>query len=212
MPVFQKNLADYGAAVLKFVNDNKTSLAGFYAATSLDVYKFEPQLVAYADDIKGNFTDNPGVKTFVKQMEKIKPVSIGHKAPDFTITGIDGKQIKLADYKGKYVMLDFWASWCAPCRQENPNVVKQYAAFNSKGFNILGISLDKDKAAWQKAINDDKLVWQHGSDLNSFEGPTERLYNIEAIPSNFIIDPAGNIIAKNITGADLEAFLTKTFK
>ncbi|GAA3976230.1 AhpC/TSA family protein [Mucilaginibacter dorajii] len=212
MPVFQKNLADYGAAVLKFVNDNKTSLAGFYAATSLDVYKFEPQLVAYADDIKGNFPGNPGVQTFVKQMEKIKPVSIGHKAPDFTTIGIDGKQVSLADYKGKYVMVDFWASWCAPCRQENPNVVKQYAAFHSKGFNILGISLDKDKAAWQKAINDDKLEWAHGSDLNSFEGPTERLYNIEAIPSNFIIDPAGNIVAKNITGADLEAFLTKTFK
>jgi peroxiredoxin len=109
-------------------------------------------------------------------------------------------------------MIDFWASWCAPCRQENPNVVKQYAAFHSKGFNILGVSLDKDKAAWQKAISDDKLEWAHASDLNSFEGPTERLYNIEAIPSNFIIDPAGNIVAKNITGADLEAFLTKTFK
>lgn len=212
MPTFQKNLADYGAAVLKFVNDNKTSLAGFYAATSLDVYKFEPQLVAYADDIKDNFKGNPGVQAFIKQMEKIKPVSVGHKAPDFTVAGIDGKQIKLADYKGKYVMVDFWASWCAPCRQENPNVVKQYAAFHDKGFNILGVSLDKDKAAWQKAINDDKLVWSHGSDLNSFEGPTELLYHIEAIPSNFIIDPAGNIVAKNITGADLEAFLTKTFK
>ena len=211
MPTFQKNLADYGTAVLKFVNDNKTSLAGFYAATSLDVYKFEPQLVAYSDDIKENFKDNPGVQTFVRQMEKIKPVSIGHKAPDFTVTGVDGKPIKLADYKGKYVMLDFWASWCMPCRQENPNVVKQYAAFNSKGFNILGISLDKDKAAWQKAINDDKLTWAHGSDLNSFEGPTETLYHIEAIPSNFIIDPQGNIVAKNITGADLEAFLNKTF-
>jgi peroxiredoxin len=212
MPTFQKNVADYGAAVLKFVNDNKSSLAAFYGATSLDVYKFEPQLVAYADDIKDNFKDNPAVQSFVKQMNKIKPVSIGHKAPDFTTTGIDGKQVSLADYKGKYVMIDFWASWCAPCRQENPNVVKQYAAFHSKGFNILGVSLDKDKAAWQKAINDDKLEWAHASDLNSFEGPTERLYNIEAIPSNFIIDPAGNIVAKNITGADLEAFLTKTFK
>jgi hypothetical protein len=158
MPVFQKNMADYGAAVLKFVNENKSSLAGFYAATSLDVYKYEPQLVAYADDIKGKFTDNPGVQTFVKQMEKIKPISLGHKAPDFTTTGIDGKQVSLADYKGKYVMIDFWASWCGPCRQENPNVVKQYNAFHNKGFNILGISLDKDKAAWQKAINDDKLM------------------------------------------------------
>ncbi|HEY9195782.1 MAG TPA: TlpA disulfide reductase family protein [Mucilaginibacter sp.] len=211
MPVFQKNVADYGNAVLKFVSENENSLAAFYAATSLDVYKFEPQLVAYADDIKNNFKDNPGVRAFIRQMEKIKPVSVGHKAPDFTVAGIDGKPIKLSDYKGKYVMIDFWASWCVPCRQENPNVVKQYAAFHSKGFNILGVSLDKEKAAWEKAVNDDKLTWTHGSDLNGFEGPTERLYNIEAIPSNFIIDPQGNIAAKNITGADLEAFLNKTF-
>lgn len=211
MPVFQKNMADYSAAVLKFVNDNKKSLAGFYAATSLDVYKYEPQLVAYADEIKGSFQDNPGVQQFIKQMEKAKPVSIGHKAPDFTTAGIDDKPVKLSDFKGKYVMVDFWASWCQPCRQENPNVVKQYNNFKSKGFNILGISLDKEKKDWQKAINDDKLTWAHGSDLKGFEGPTELLYHIEAIPSNFIIDPQGVIVAKNITGADLEAFLNKTF-
>jgi len=214
MPAYQKNLADQADATVKFANDNKSSLAGFYAITSLMnmQYKYEQQLIDYADAIRGKFVGNPTVALFIKQMDKIKPVALGHKAPEFDIAGIDGKEIKLSDYKGKYVMLDFWASWCAPCRQENPNVVKQYAAFHAKGLNILGISLDKDKAAWQKAINDDKLEWAHASDLNSFEGPTERLYNIEAIPSNFIIDPAGNIVAKNITGADLEAFLTKTFK
>ncbi|SDF03828.1 Peroxiredoxin [Mucilaginibacter pineti] len=212
LPIYQKNIEDLSDATLKFVNDNKHSLAGFYAATSLDPIKYEPQLITYSDAIKGTFDDNPGIQQFIKQMEKVKVVAIGHKAPDFTVAGIDGKPIKLSDYKGKYVMLDFWASWCAPCRQENPNVVKQYAKFNSKGLNILGISLDKEKKDWQKAINDDKLTWQHGSDLNGFEGATERLYHIEAIPSNFIIDPQGNIAAKNITGTDLEAFLNKTFK
>ena len=138
----------------------------------------------YADEIKGSFQDNPGVQQYIKQMEKVKPVSIGHKAPDFTTGGIDGKPVKLSDYKGKYVMIDFWASWCMPCRQENPNVVKQYNAFKSKGFNILGISLDKETGAWKKAIDDDKLTWAHGSDLKGFEGPTETLYHIEAIPSN----------------------------
>jgi peroxiredoxin len=211
MPLMQKNMEDTNEAVLKFINENKKSLAAFYAMTSLDPVKYEQQMVAYADEIKDTFTDNPGVQHFVRQMQLMKPVAIGQKAPDFTIAGIDGKPVKLADYKGKYVMLDFWASWCAPCRQENPNVVKQYAKFHSKGFNIVGISLDETKEAWQQAIDADNLTWQHGSDLKRFEGPTEVLYRIEAIPSNFIIDPQGVIIAKNITGVKLEEFLNKTF-
>ncbi|RYU92032.1 AhpC/TSA family protein [Mucilaginibacter terrigena] len=212
IPQFQKNMEDYSAAVLKFANDNKKSLAGFYAATSLDQNKYEQQLVAYADDIKDDFKDNPSAQTFVRQMEAIKPVSIGHKAPEFTMATIDGKQVKLSDYKGKYLLLDFWASWCAPCRRENPNVVKQYGIYKNKGFNILGVSLDVDKNAWKKAVNADGLTWTHASELQTFEGPTERLYHIQAIPSNFILDPQGVIVAKNVTGADLEAFLKKTFK
>ncbi len=144
-------------------------------------------------------------------MALIKPVSIGHPAPEFTTTGIDGKPVKLSDYKGKYVMIDFWASWCAPCRQENPNVVKQYAIYKPLGLNILGISLDQDKGKWVQAVQADGLIWNHASDLKNFEGPTERLYHIEAIPSNFIIDPQGIIVAKNITGGDLEEFLNRTF-
>ncbi|QXV64782.1 AhpC/TSA family protein [Mucilaginibacter sp. 21P] len=211
-PLFQKNIADYSAEVMKFVEANKDNLAGFFAAASLDRYKYEQQMVSYADEIKDKFKDNPTVQAFIKQMDQIKPISIGHKAPEFTIKSIDGKDIKLSDYKGKYVMLDFWASWCVPCRHENPNVVKQHAAFHQKGFNILGISLDTEKAPWEAAIKADKLTWSHGSDLQRFDGPTEHLYRIEAIPSNFIIDPNGVIVAKNITGSDLEDFLKKTFK
>jgi len=211
MPIFQPIMDAQSEATLKFVNDNKNSLAAFYAAMSLDPDRYEQQLIAYADAIKDNFKDNIGVQQFEKQMALIKPVSIGQHAPEFTIISIDNKPIKLSDYKGKYVMLDFWASWCMPCRQENPNVVKQYAAFHAKGFNILGISLDQDKSKWQQAITADNLSWTHASDLKNFDGPTEVLYHVQAIPSNFIIDPNGVIVAKNIRGADLEDFLNKTF-
>lgn len=212
LPQFEQNMAALSNEILKFVNANKNSLAGFYAAMSLDQLKYEKQLVDYADEIKGKFPGNPAVQQFLKHMELVKPVSVGHQAPDFSLPGIDGKPVKLADYKGKYVMLDFWASWCAPCRKENPNVVKLYRQYHSKGLNIVGISLDEDKNAWQKAISDDHLTWAHGSELKNFNGPTVQHYQVQAIPSNFILDPSGKIIAKNITGNDLAAFFANTFK
>lgn len=210
-PMLEKNRHEQASAILKFADDNKNSLAAFYAMTTLDQISYEQQLVAYADAIKGQFKDNPTVQNFERQIDMVRPLSVGHKAPDFTTTSMDGKPVSLADYKGKYVMLDFWASWCAPCRAENPNVVKQYAAFKNKGFNILGISLDVDKKPWEEAVKNDKLTWSHASDLKRFEGPTENAYHIMAIPSNFIIDPNGIIIAKNVRGTDLEDFLKKTF-
>lgn len=210
-PVFEKNMTEYSGEVLKFVDANKKSLAAFYAAMSLDPNKYEQELVAYADGLKDEFKENAPVQMFIKQMEAVKPVSVGHKAPEFTAKDANGKDVKLADYNGKYVMLDFWASWCGPCRQENPNLVRLYNQYKGKGFNILGISLDDNKAAWQRAVMDDKLIWQHVSDLQKWDGPVARTYQVQAIPSNFIIDPQGNIVAKNITGKNLEEFLNKTF-
>lgn len=211
MPEFNKNMKDYSDAVLKFVDQNKESLAGFYAISSLDQMKYEQQLIKYAEDLKADFKNNPGVKLFINQMKSIKPVSIGQQAPDFTITDDTGKEFKLSEYKGKYVMLDFWASWCAPCRSENPNVVRLYNQYKGNGFNIVGISLDEDKKAWQQAIEDDQLTWRHAIETQRFDGKLIKEYRIEAIPSTFIIDPSGKIIAKNLRGADLEDFLKNTF-
>jgi peroxiredoxin len=208
---FKKNQKDYSEAALKFMNENKSSLAGFYASSSLDPVAYEKQLIDYADDIKGEFPGNVSVDQFIKRMESVKPISIGHTAPDFRLMDANYQPVKVSDYRGKYLMLDFWASWCAPCRKENPNVVKMYAKFKDKGLNILGISLDENRVDWQKAITADNLTWRQVSEFKNFNSPVVKLYKVEAIPSNFIIDPDGTIIAKNITGSDLEDFLNKTF-
>ncbi len=210
-PKFIANMDAYCVRALAFVDSNKFTLPGFLESKSLDHYKYEQQLVAYADEIKDKFPGNKDVQSFVKTMMAVKPVSVGHKAPDFTLIDSENKPVKLSDYKGKYVMLDFWASWCQPCRQENPNVVKQYAKFKDKGLNILSITLDEDREAWLKAVAADKLTWRHAAEFKRFDGPVVKQYMVQAIPSNFIIDPQGVIVAKNITGVELEQFLNKTF-
>lgn len=204
-----QGLVDY---ILKFAMDNTSSLAGFYAINSLNPTDYETELIAYADKIKNNFNKNEAVTEFLVRMTKLKSVQVGQTAPDFTMPTIDGKSIKLASLRGKYVMIDFWASWCAPCRRENPNVVKAYQKYKNRNFTILSISIDKDPVAWKQAVVADGLTWTHVSELKDFESPTARLYQVEAIPSSFIIDPAGKIIAKNLAGADLDAFLNKTLR
>lgn len=195
--------------ILKFAKENPKSLTSFYAMNSLSPSEYEKEFIEYSDNIKSNFNDNAAVTEFLVRMAKLKTVQVGQQAPAFSMTTIDGKTVNLADFKGKYVLLDFWASWCMPCRQENPNVLKAYNTYKDKNFTVFGLSLDKDPKAWAQAVAADGLTWTHASELKDFEGPTVRLYQIEAIPSSFLLDPNGKIIAKNLRGEELNQFLAK---
>ncbi len=212
IPRFERNMDDFAKESIAFANENKDNLAGFYAISSLDISRYEPQMLKYAEEIKGKFPGNKPVNDFIARMEKIKTVAVGQMAPDFEAPSPDGSTLKLSDFKGKYVLLDFWASWCGPCRQENPNVVKQFNAFKDKGFTVLGVSLDESKENWVKAIKDDGLAWNHVSELNQWNSKIARQFQVEALPASFLLDPRGKILAKNLRGAELEAFLKKTLK
>ncbi len=137
--------------------------------------------------------------------------AIGSNAIDFTQTDVEGKPITLSSFKGKYVLVDFWASWCKPCRAENPVVVKVYNKFKDKNFTILGVSLDDKKEAWVKAIQADRLSWNHVSDLQQWNNAVAQLYHVQSIPGNFLIDPNGKIIARDLRGEDLEKKLCEVF-
>lgn len=148
----------------------------------------------------------------LKEMALAKKVTeIGAIAPDFTMNDPAGNPVALSSLRGKVVMIDFWASWCAPCRQENPNVVKLYQKYKSKGFEIIGVSLDRGREEWLKAIKDDQLSWVHVSDLQYWQNAAARLYSVNAIPQTYLLDAEGKIIAKGLRSEQLAAKLSELF-
>ncbi len=235
MAVLDKN---YDAA--RAGNDKKTmeklgrqydSLDNEEKKIAADYVKTHPGSYVSAFEIYSNFSYNPDpnqldslYKTLDASIQsgyygriikdlviKAQMTAVGKQAPGFTSTDENGKPLSLASFKGRYVLVDFWASWCGPCRQENPDVVKAYHQFHDKGFNILGVSLDTKKDKWEEAIKKDGLNWSQVSDLKGWKADVVALYGVQGIPMNYLVDKDGKIIAKGLRGEELANKLQEVF-
>ena len=187
---FEKYLKNYLRTV-----DN--SLAVIITSDYLDIDNnisfWDSTLTKYRD----NFSYNSYFKSFEKKVNKIKSISFGSVAPELILSDTTGKDIALSSLRGKYVLLDFWAGWCGPCRMENPNILKNYLKYKDKGFEIYQVSLDRSRSDWVNAIKKDNLIWYNVSDLKYFQSEAATIYNIDRIPKAFLLDPNGVIIAKD---------------
>lgn len=189
----------------EYVENNPNSPVAVYLLSRIQYGMNAEELSAKVAKLDSTLAPMETYKWLTKRVEILKQVAVGMPAPNFEQADVDGNMIQFSDIysKNKYTLVDFWASWCGPCRQENPNVVAAYKKFHSKGFAVLGVSLDNNKERWIKAIEDDGLSWKHVSDLSGWKNAAAALYGVNSIPANFLVDQEGTIVAAGLREAKL---------
>lgn len=194
-----------------FVRNNPGSYAAPYFLSRVQYGMEVEELDKLVSALDPKLNEVPSIVALKERIEKLKTVAVGQIAPDFTMNDPDGNPVKFSEIykKNEYTLLDFWAAWCGPCRQENPNIVAVYNDYKDKGFSVFGVSLDRDRDAWLKAIDDDKLTWDHVSDLAYWNNEAAQLYAVNSIPSSLIVDKNGRIVAKNKRGEELRETISE---
>lgn len=222
----ERRLEELRSQAMVLMENNSVKLAGFLKEQPVSLALFnllqDPNLIdkdknldlfiSTSEKFKKEWPNYVFTKELSNQVQKMKVTAIGQLAPEIALANPNGQIVKLSSLRGKYVLIDFWAKWCGPCRRENPNVVKAYQRFKDKGFEVFGVSLDRTKEDWLKAIAEDGLTWTHVSDLKYFESQAARDYNINAIPFSILLDKTGKIIAKNLRGSALEKKLEEVVR